>query len=54
MGVTVTHPLPPLKEGRVERRIAVFGNTGSHFSIFSLDKNHPFSDTARLAGALPS
>jgi hypothetical protein len=33
MGVTITHPLPPLKEGRAGRRSAVVGNTGSHLMI---------------------
>jgi hypothetical protein len=35
MGVTLTHPLPPLKRGRAERRSAVFRNTGSHFIILN-------------------
>jgi hypothetical protein len=39
IGITITHPLPPLKEGRAGRRSAVIGNTGCHLIIL----NSPFS-----------
>jgi hypothetical protein len=54
MGVTITHPLPPLKRGGlgVEAQLLEIPTVLSVF--FLSDKNRPHPDTARLADAFPS
>jgi hypothetical protein len=54
MGVTVTHPLPPLKRGGLSGE-AQFVEIPDVISVFFLsNKNRPHPDMARLAGAFPS
>jgi hypothetical protein len=52
MGVTVTHPLPPLKRGGLSGELQLFGNTGSYLIIlnsqFSIQKRGGLSGKAQF------
>jgi hypothetical protein len=56
MGVTVTHPLPPLKRGGLSGEaqfLKIPTVISKSFKKFSSDKNRPYPNTARLADAPP-